>query len=136
MGLTRDGSVDPASAGAKVPDFGAAQDGDADRNMVLGARFFVTPSDSVAIIAANADAIPYFRAAGGLKGVARSMPSSCALDRVAAAKGIPFFEVPTGACSLRQRRTAPARVVYRVPQISPPPRAAPPRPQAGSSLAT
>lgn len=96
MGLTRDGSVDPSSAGGKVPDFGAAQDGDADRNMILGARFFVTPSDSVAVIAAHADAIPAFKNAGGLKGVARSMPTSCALDRVAQAKGISFFEVPTG----------------------------------------
>lgn len=65
---------------AEVPAFGAACDGDADRNMILGARFFVTPSDSVAIIAANAkEAIPYFHS--GLKGVARSMPTSAALDR-------------------------------------------------------
>lgn len=62
--------------------------------MILGKRFFVTPSDSVAIIAANADAIPFF--AKGLKGVARSMPTSAALDRVAAAKGLKLFEVPTG----------------------------------------
>ena len=53
MGLTRDGSVNAAKAGARVPDFGAAQDGNADRNMILGGRFFVTPSDSVALIAAN-----------------------------------------------------------------------------------
>lgn len=64
--------------------------------MILGARFFVTPSDSVAVIAANAAAIPYFARAGGLKGVARSMPTSGALDRVAAKLGLPFFEVPTG----------------------------------------
>lgn len=65
---------------AEVPAFGAACDGDADRNMILGARFFVTPSDSVAIIAANAkEAVPYFHS--GLKGVARSMPTSAALDR-------------------------------------------------------
>ncbi|XP_021733126.1 phosphoglucomutase, cytoplasmic-like [Chenopodium quinoa] len=77
------------------PEFGAAADGDADRNMILGKRFFVTPSDSVAIIAANAvEAIPYF--AGGLKGVARSMPTSAALDVVAKALNLKFFEVPTG----------------------------------------
>lgn len=77
------------------PEFGAACDGDADRNMVLGKRFFVTPSDSVAIIAANAvESIPYFR--GGLKGVARSMPTSAALDVVAKELGLQFFEVPTG----------------------------------------
>ncbi|KAM6562067.1 hypothetical protein CsatB_022065 [Cannabis sativa] len=77
------------------PEFGAAADGDADRNMVLGKRFFVTPSDSVAIIAANAvDAIPYFSA--GLKGVARSMPTSAALDVVAKHLNLKFFEVPTG----------------------------------------
>jgi len=79
---------------SKVPDFGAAADGDADRNMVLGKRFFVTPSDSVAIIAANAGSIPYF--ASGLKGVARSMPTSAALDRVAQKLGVKCFEVPTG----------------------------------------
>ena len=80
---------------ATVPDFGAAADGDADRNMVLGNRFFVTPSDSVAIIAARAQAsIPYFKS--GLKGVARSMPTSGALDRVAEKLNVPFFEVPTG----------------------------------------
>lgn len=79
---------------AKVPDFGAAADGDADRNMVLGKRFFVTPSDSVAIIAANASAIPYF--SSGLKGVARSMPTSAALDRVALKLGVKCYEVPTG----------------------------------------
>ncbi|EXB90899.1 Phosphoglucomutase [Morus notabilis] len=77
------------------PEFGAAADGDADRNMILGKRFFVTPSDSVAIIAANAvDAIPYFSA--GLKGVARSMPTSAALDVVAKHLNLKFFEVPTG----------------------------------------
>lgn len=77
------------------PEFGAAADGDGDRNMVLGKRFFVTPSDSVAIIAANAvQAIPYF--SGGLKGVARSMPTSAALDVVAKHLNLKFFEVPTG----------------------------------------
>jgi phosphoglucomutase len=96
MGLTREGTVNTAKDGVNVPDFGAAQDGDADRNMVLGGRFFVTPSDSVAIIAANQTAIPFFARAGGLKGVARSMPTSCALDRVAAKLGVRVFEVPTG----------------------------------------
>ncbi|XP_042502405.1 phosphoglucomutase, cytoplasmic-like isoform X2 [Macadamia integrifolia] len=77
------------------PEFGAAADGDADRNMILGKRFFVTPSDSVAIIAANAvQSIPYFSA--GLKGVARSMPTSAALDVVAKHLNLKFFEVPTG----------------------------------------
>ncbi|KAI9169794.1 hypothetical protein LWI28_017835 [Acer negundo] len=77
------------------PEFGAAADGDADRNMVLGKRFFVTPSDSVAIIAANAvESIPYF--SSGLKGVARSMPTSAALDVVAKHLNLKFFEVPTG----------------------------------------
>ena len=83
--------VDPSS----VPDFGAAADGDADRNMILGRQFFVTPSDSVAIIAANAvKAIPYFK--DGVKGVARSMPTSAALDKVAAKLGLKCYEVPTG----------------------------------------
>ncbi|KAK2659218.1 hypothetical protein Ddye_005751 [Dipteronia dyeriana] len=77
------------------PEFGAAADGDADRNMVLGKRFFVTPSDSVAIIAANAvESIPFF--SSGLKGVARSMPTSTALDVVAKHLKLKFFEVPTG----------------------------------------
>jgi len=76
-------------------DFGAASDGDGDRNMILGKKFFVTPSDSVAIIAANApEAIPYFKK--GLKGVSRSMPTSAALDRVAQKNHLQFFEVPTG----------------------------------------
>jgi len=78
------------------PQFGAAADGDADRNMILGRRFFVTPSDSVAILAAHADVIPFFRDQGGLKGVARSMPTSGALERVAARLNLPFFETPTG----------------------------------------
>ena len=81
--------------GEGAPDFGAASDGDGDRNMILGRGFAVTPSDSVAIIAANArECIPYF--AGGIKGLARSMPTAAALDRVAERMGCPFFEVPTG----------------------------------------
>ena len=76
------------------PDFGAANDGDADRNMVLGKQFFVTPSDSLAVIVAHARCIPYFSA--GLKGVARSMPTSMAVDAVAKELGIQCYEVPTG----------------------------------------
>lgn len=78
-----------------APAFGAASDGDGDRNMILGKQFFITPSDSVAMIAANAqEAIPYFKK--GIDGLARSMPTSGALDRVAKELGAPFFEVPTG----------------------------------------
>ena len=77
-----------------APDFGAASDGDGDRNMILGRRFFVTPSDSLAIIAAYAQLAPGY--AQGLAGVARSMPTSAAVDRVASALGIPCFETPTG----------------------------------------
>lgn len=77
-----------------APDFGAACDGDGDRNMILGSGIFVTPSDSVAVLAANATLVPGYRA--GLKGVARSMPTSRALDRVAEALGIPCYETPTG----------------------------------------
>ncbi len=80
--------------GANAPDFGAASDGDGDRNMVLGARFFVSPSDSLAILAANATRVPGY--AAGLAGIARSMPTSGAADRVAAALGIACFETPTG----------------------------------------
>lgn len=80
--------------GAEAPDFGAASDGDGDRNMILGRNFFVTPSDSLAIIAANAALAPGY--ASGLAGVARSMPTSAAADRVAAKLGIPCFETPTG----------------------------------------
>lgn len=75
-------------------DFGAACDGDADRNMVLGKGFFVTPSDSVAIIVANYKSIPYL--SKGLAGAARSMPTSGALDNVTKALGIEVFETPTG----------------------------------------
>ncbi len=77
-----------------APDFGAASDGDGDRNMILGQRFFVTPSDSLAILTANADLIPGYR--GRLTGVARSMPTSRAVDRVAERLGIPCHETPTG----------------------------------------
>lgn len=74
--------------------FGAASDGDGDRNMIYGKGAFVTPSDSVAIIADWADSIPYFKS--GVKGLARSMPTSGAIDLVAKAKGFEVFEVPTG----------------------------------------
>lgn len=76
------------------PALGAASDGDGDRNMIMGARFFVTPSDSLAVLAANAHLLPGYRA--GLRGVARSMPTSQAVDRVARAMGIDCYETPTG----------------------------------------
>ncbi|MBC7453972.1 MAG: alpha-D-glucose phosphate-specific phosphoglucomutase, partial [Massilia sp.] len=76
------------------PDFGAASDGDADRNMIVGRALDVTPSDSLAILAANATLVPGYR--DGIKGIARSMPTSQAADRVAKALGIPCFETPTG----------------------------------------
>ncbi|MCR2831970.1 alpha-D-glucose phosphate-specific phosphoglucomutase [Acidithiobacillus ferrooxidans] len=77
-----------------APDFGAASDGDGDRNMILGRHFFVTPSDSLAVLAAHATAIPAYR--HGLKGIARSMPTSQAADVVAEALGIAHYETPTG----------------------------------------
>ncbi|CAC5346020.1 MULTISPECIES: alpha-D-glucose phosphate-specific phosphoglucomutase [Planktothrix] len=80
--------------GENAPDFGAASDGDGDRNMILGNNFFVTPSDSLAIITANAHLVPGYK--GGLAGVARSMPTSQAPDRVAAKLGINCYETPTG----------------------------------------
>lgn len=81
-------------ADGDAPDFGAASDGDGDRNMILGKRFFVTPSDSLAVIAANAKLAPGY--AQGVAGVARSMPTSAAVDRVAVALNIPCYETPTG----------------------------------------
>jgi phosphoglucomutase len=81
-------------AAENAPDFGAASDGDGDRNMILGRKFDVTPSDSLAVLAAHATVAPGYRA--GLKGIARSMPTSQAADRVAQALGIPSFETPTG----------------------------------------
>ena len=80
--------------GPDAPDFGAASDGDGDRNMVLGRHFFVTPSDSLAVILANAKLVPGYRSR--LTGVARSMPTSQAVDRVAAKFGLPCYETPTG----------------------------------------
>jgi len=80
--------------GSSGLSFGAASDGDGDRNMIVGRGFVVSPSDSLAVLAANHALIPAY--AGGLAGVARSMPTSCAVDRVAAALGIPCYETPTG----------------------------------------
>jgi len=80
--------------GPDAPEFGAASDGDGDRNMIVGRGIAVTPSDSLAIIAANATLAPGY--AAGIKGIARSMPTSTAADRVAEALGIACFETPTG----------------------------------------
>ncbi|NEN98706.1 MAG: alpha-D-glucose phosphate-specific phosphoglucomutase [Moorea sp. SIO3I7] len=80
--------------GDNAPDFGAASDGDGDRNMILGSSFFVTPSDSIAVLTANAHLVPGY--SQGLAGVARSMPTSAAVDRVAAQLGIDCYETPTG----------------------------------------
>ncbi len=80
--------------GNGAPDFAAASDGDGDRNMILGKGLYVTPSDSLAVLAANAHLAPAYK--DGLAGVARSMPTSRALDRVAAARGLDVFETPTG----------------------------------------
>ena len=80
--------------GPDAPDFGAASDGDGDRNMIVARGLFVTPSDSLAILAAQAHNAPGYR--GGLAGVARSMPTSRAVDRVAAKLGLPCYETPTG----------------------------------------
>jgi phosphoglucomutase len=78
----------------RAPDFGAASDGDGDRNLIIGRGLFVTPSDSLAMLAANATLAPGY--AKGLKGIARSMPTSAAADRVAVKLGIPYYETPTG----------------------------------------
>lgn len=80
--------------GPQAPDLGAASDGDGDRNLIIGRGLFISPSDSLALLAANAHLAPAYR--GGLKGVARSMPTSTAVDRVAARLGIPCYETPTG----------------------------------------
>jgi phosphoglucomutase len=82
--------MDPEMA----PAIGAASDGDGDRNLIIGKGRFITPSDSLAMLAANAHFAPAY--AGGLKGIARSMPTSAAADRVAEALGIPAYETPTG----------------------------------------
>jgi phosphoglucomutase len=95
MGLDRTGAkID--MGGKAIPAFGAAADGDGDRNMILGSQFFVSPSDSLAVIVAQSDCIPFFRTQGGLKAVARSMPTSGAVDLVAKDLNLKFFETPTG----------------------------------------
>jgi phosphoglucomutase len=78
----------------QAPDLGAASDGDGDRNLIIGRGIFVAPSDSLAMLAANAHLAPAYRA--GIAGIARSMPTSGAADRVARALGVPCFETPTG----------------------------------------
>ena len=80
--------------GPDAPDLGAASDGDGDRNLIIGRGIFISPSDSLAMLAANAHLAPAYR--GGIAGVARSMPTSAAVDRVAARLGVPCFETPTG----------------------------------------
>ena len=77
-----------------APDFGAASDGDGDRNLIIGRGIFVTPSDSLAMLAANAHLAPGYK--DGIKGIARSMPTSAAADRVAEKLGIGMYETPTG----------------------------------------
>ncbi len=79
---------------AHAPDFGAASDGDGDRNLIIGRGIAVTPSDALAILTANAQLAPAY--AGGISGVARSMPTSAAVDRVAQKLGVECFETPTG----------------------------------------
>jgi phosphoglucomutase len=80
--------------GADAPDLGAASDGDGDRNLIIGRGIFISPSDSLAMLTANAQCAPAYRA--GIAGVARSMPTSAAVDRVAAKLGVPCYETPTG----------------------------------------
>ncbi len=80
--------------GKNPPDFGAASDGDGDRNMIMGPKLFVVPSDSLAVLTANAHLIPAYK--DGLSGVARSMPASQAVDLVAKALNIDCYQTPTG----------------------------------------
>ncbi|MCT2399334.1 alpha-D-glucose phosphate-specific phosphoglucomutase [Novosphingobium mangrovi (ex Huang et al. 2023)] len=80
--------------GEGAPDLGAASDGDGDRNLIIGRGRFITPSDSLAMLAANIECAPAYK--GRLTGIARSMPTSAAADRVAEALGVPCFETPTG----------------------------------------
>ncbi|WP_454814982.1 alpha-D-glucose phosphate-specific phosphoglucomutase [Labrys neptuniae] len=80
--------------GPNAPDFGAASDGDGDRNLIIGRGIFVTPSDSLAILAAHAHLAPGY--AKGISGIARSMPTSLAADQVAKAMGVGIYETPTG----------------------------------------
>ena len=99
MGLNKEGL--PIETASPPPSFGAAADGDADRNMIMGSKFFCSPSDSLAVIVANAKCIPYYKQ--GLKGCARSMPTSCALDKVAEKMKIPYFEVSEGSLNCPTR---------------------------------
>jgi phosphoglucomutase len=92
--LTHAHALVEAMSGPGAPDFGAASDGDGDRNMIMGRDIFVTPSDSLALLAANARLVPAY--AQGLAGVARSMPTSRAADAVAAKLGLACYETPTG----------------------------------------
>lgn len=92
--LTHAHDLVAALNGSDAPDFGAASDGDGDRNMILGRAFFVTPSDSLAVLVANAALASGYKS--GLKGVARSMPTSQAVDRVARQEGFDCYETPTG----------------------------------------
>lgn len=82
------------NSGSTAPDFGAASDGDGDRNMIIGQNFFVNPSDSLAVMTANAHLLPGYKL--GIRGVARSLPTSQAVDKVAESLGIDCFETPTG----------------------------------------
>ena len=82
------------NAGPSTPGFGAASDGDGDRNMIIGRNFFVNPSDSLAIMTANAHLLPGYKQ--GVRGVARSLPTSRAVDKVAETLGIKCYETPTG----------------------------------------
>ena len=86
--------VQRLNSGSSAPDFGAASDGDGDRNMILGKNFFVNPSDSLAIMAANAHHLPGYKQ--GIRGVARSLPTSRAVDKVAKTLGVDCYETPTG----------------------------------------
>jgi phosphoglucomutase len=96
MRVDKQGLPMDAINGQNIPCLGAAADGDADRNMILGRRSFCTPSDSLAIIAAHNHLIPFFHTQGGLKTVARSMPTSGAIDRVAERLNLNLYETPTG----------------------------------------
>jgi phosphoglucomutase len=97
--------------GESTPDFGAASDGDGDRNLIIGRNCYVTPSDSLAVLAANAHLAPGY--AEGLKGIARSMPTSGAADRVAEKLGIPLYETPT-SWTRAWRRSAARKARARV----------------------
>ena len=92
--LVRAPALNALMMGPDAPDFGAASDGDGDRNLIIGKGRFITPSDSLAMLAANAHHAPGY--AKGLAGIARSMPTSAAADRVAEALGVLCFETPTG----------------------------------------